>query len=218
MSEPVIPRVMIGLPMRDYPHAFHAMSLAYMTALSKISISLCRCKSSVIPMSRNMMVHIAKTRGHEFLLMIDDDLSFPSCVVDRMVGIADDKGIDVLGCNYVCREPPHNCTFRPLNGMDQELRGLDQVDIVPGGMMLIRMSALSRMEEPYFLNPTYRAEQGFLTAGTEDTYFCDHAREAGLKIWMDTELSLSLVHWDGSTGVQWTIEPPGYKYVREPPT
>lgn len=164
-------------------------------------------------MNRNYLVNMAKKTETEFLFFIDNDLSFPSHSLDRMIAIAEDNKLDILGCNYLFKTLPHQSMAMPKNqGSRQDLCGLDEVDRLPTGFMLIRMSAFDHIESPYF-NYVPQGDN----VGTEDYPFCDRMREAGIAIWMDLELSLDLIHWGSPMGVKWILEPPGYQYLTDPP-
>ena len=73
--------------------------------------------------------------------------------------------------------------------------------------MLTRMSVFDRLAKPWFQMPVFGEE-----VGGEDYFFCDAARAAGYKIWMDTDLSLMLAHW-GEVGYRWADTDSGYVTV-----
>lgn len=209
------PKVTIGIPSTDYVHLYFALSLSRVTKATKAPLSLATGKGSNICKNRNLLVHMAHEAQAEFLLFIDNDLSFPPHTIDHMVEIADERKLDILGCNYLLKQPPHKSLYTlKKDCRNQEFTGIDEVARLPTGMMLIRMKVFERLKPPYFIyEPLY--EDGIETVGTEDYPFCDRARNAGIAIWMDFLLSFELVHWTGQMGVQWIPEPPWYKYVTE---
>ena len=62
---------------------------------------------------------------------------------------------------------------------------------VPTGCLLIHMSVFDKLPKPYFrfgINP----ENGDIIG--EDFHFCDDARNAGVRIWCDAQLTQEMVH------------------------
>jgi hypothetical protein len=208
-------KVFIGVASQNSVHVQFAFAFARMVKETQHTIAWTCARGSNICMNRNVLVRAAKDAKAEFLLFIDNDLSFPPFSLNRMVEIAEKQNLDILGCNYLFHTPPHISMAIPKGCKEQSVTDLDEVDRLPTGMMLIRMSVLDKIEEPYFIYPSIVDDKGLITVSTEDYYFCDKARDAGVPIWMDSALSFGLVHWDGSIGVQWTPQPPGYRYVTE---
>lgn len=221
MSMPI--RVLVALPSQEYCHIYFAMSLRMMTAPPDILVQVTTGRGSNVAQNRNGLVHLARKQGFDYILMIDNDMSFPANIVERLVRPAEERGLDIIGCNYLFRTPPHQVMVRTRDGAMQTLEGIDEVDCLPAGMLLIRTSALDKLKQPYFLYravPSRDAISGeeFVTAGTEDYYFCEEARAAGLKVWMESNLSLHVIHWMGSIGVVWRPHSdPAYEYVMSPP-
>ena len=207
--------VTIGIPTQDSVHAYFALSLACMVKETSLNLAISMWKGSNICQNRNTIVAAARQAGSKYLLFIDNDMSFPPRGVDRLVSLAEARGLDIIGCNYLFKSVPHHSMVVPKNQQDQRLCGLDEVDLLPTGYLLIRMTVFDRLEQPYFIyKPTTKG--GVVSVGTEDYQFCDRARAAGIRIWMDTDLSYGLVHWGSPTGVRWIPEPPGYAYMNEP--
>lgn len=208
-------KVMVAIPTTDYVHINFAVSLASLALSSKTPLSIHVARGSSICQNRNSLVHVAKKEEVEFILFIDNDMSFPGFVVDRLIHVAEEKGLDILGCNYLFKAPPHKWMVVPKNESEY-LQAVDEVERLPNGMMLVRMSVFDRLEPPYFNYFGYTTEEGMETVSSEDYYFCDRAREKGFKIWIDTDLSFGIVHWGSPIGVRWTPEDPGYQYLQEP--
>jgi hypothetical protein len=210
-------KVLIGIPTTDFgAHIHWSISLAALTRATPFPLGMATGRGSNIPQNRNHIVEVAKQNKVEFLLFIDNDLSFPQDAAIRLVAQAENNDLDILGCNYLVKTPPHR-SMMALKSTDEGLTGLDEVLALPTGMMLVRMSVFEKLRAPYFLYAPMQDPRGFESVGTEDAYFCAIAREAGIKIWMDGNLSLALVHWGTPFGVQWSLEPPGYRYHTSPP-
>ena len=207
-------RVMVAIPTTDYVHINFALALASLVQSTSTPLAIQVARGSSICQNRNTLVQAAKRQEVEFILFIDNDISFPGFVVDRMIHIIEEKSIDILGCNYLFKSPPHQWMVKPKEGRET-LQALDEVDRLPCGMLMIRMSVFDKLEQPYFNYDAFLSPEGG-SVGSEDYYFCDRAREKGIKIWMDADLSFGLVHWGSPIGVRWIPEDPGYQYLQEP--
>jgi hypothetical protein len=208
-------KVMVAIPTTDYVHINFALSLAGLVLNSKTSLSVQIARGASICQNRNTLVHEARKIDADFIMFIDNDMSFPPFVVDRLIYWAEQEGLDILGCNYLFKTPPHKWMCIPKKGTER-LQSLQEVERMPTGMMLIRMSVFDNLEKPYFNYTGYTDDNGLATVGSEDFYFCDRAREKGIAVWMDTDLSFGIVHWGSPVGVRWIAEDPGYQYLEEP--
>lgn len=208
-------KIALAVPTLDYVHVNFMLAMVDLVMKTKSRFSLIDARGSNICQNRNALVENARERGCEWLLFMDNDLSFPPIAADRLCNIATKENLDIIGCNYLMRLPPHRSMVVPKANKDQDVRGVVEVDALPTGMMMIRMSVFDKLKQPYFGYETATIE-GAVTVGSEDYRFCDMARAAGLSIWMDTDLSLALVHWSGSIGVRWTTTEPGHEYLSAP--
>lgn len=206
----------IGCPTTDYVHKNFAASLSAMARRCPHPIAFAMSSGSSICQNRITCVNIARKNNAEFLLFIDNDMSFPHYTLERMIHVAEEKSLDILGCNYLFKVPPHHSMAVPLSDGPEDLTGIDEVRRLPTGLMLIRMSLFDKLEEPWFV---YKPSiyKGLPTIQTEDYVFSDNARAAGFKVHMDSILSLEVVHWGSPLGVQWSPEPPGYRYLTDLP-
>ena len=208
-------KVMVGIPTTDYVHINFAGALASMVMSTKTPFSVQIARGSSICQNRNSLVHVARKEGVEFIMFIDNDMSFPPFIIDRLVHIAEEKKLDIIGCNYLFKSPPHKWMVIPKK--DREFfQAVDDVERMPTGMLLIRMSVFDRLEPPYFTYQSYVEDSGADNVSSEDYYFCDRARAKGIEIWLDTDMSFGVVHWGSPVGVRWIPEDPGYQYVQEP--
>ena len=209
-------KVMVAIPTTDFVHINFAVALASMVISTKAALSVHIARGSSICQNRNTLVQVAKNEGAEFIMFIDNDMSFPPFTVDRMIHVIEEKRLDVLGCNYLFKAPPHQWMAIPKEGQET-LEAIDEVHRLPTGMMMIRMSVFDKLDTPYFNYDAYTDDKtGACTVASEDYYFCDRARDKGIKIFMDTDLSFGIVHWGSPLGVRWIPEDPGYQYLQEP--
>lgn len=151
--------------------------------------------------ARNQMVEQARLANADYLLMLDDDMiinhgSDPGFIgtgtvdaygfLDRLLKA--DK--DIVGGLYFQRtgdcaavammRVPESKGYRFMR--DDELTGgLQKVDVVGGGCMLIKMSVFDRLPHPFFA-PEF-------DLGT-DVQLCKAAAEKGFGVWLDSGTEL----------------------------
>lgn len=183
------------MPSLAMVHANFAMSLASMTcATSNVPMILANPKGAYIHLSREYGVRQALKFDASHVMFIDTDISFPPNTLHRLLEA--DK--DIVGCNYVRRTPP----FEPLAAAKDRLvtmaSGLFEVSRLPAGLILIKSKVFKKIPEPWFCTNWIGSE-----VMGEDYFFCDLARENGFELWMDTNLSLEIVHWS-ELGLRWS--------------
>lgn len=198
-------RIALVIPSMSLVHAHFAVSLAAMMVASKgVEFLLVNAKGSIAASARNRGVAKALENPNiDSIMFLDSDMSFPPITLLRLIEA--DKPI--VGCNYVMRGAPHHSCVRPKDNQSAVVSGITEVDRLPTGIMLIQRDVFAKLKRPWFQYPVTPDGEDI---GTEDYYFCDRAREAGLSIWMDTDLSLEIVHW-GDIGFKWIGD--GYSTV-----
>jgi len=124
--------------------------LSAYSALQGIQIGIINLEGSMITKQRNDLVEHAKKIESDFIFMIDTDMVIPPDSLCRLLA----HGKDVVGATYNKRVPPYE-TLGKLKGpqpTDDELRagGLREAELLPGGVLLIRMSVFDKIQWPYF--------------------------------------------------------------------
>ena len=188
-------RVCIVLPSGVMVHANFAIALASMCGtMFDVSIVIANPKGAYVHLNREHGVRLGLKYNASHILFIDTDMSFPPDTMRRLLK----ANKDIIGANYIRRTPP----FEPLAATKDHLvtraTGLFEVRRMPTGLLLIKAEVFRRIPEPWFcVNWIGSDIMG------EDYLFCDMAREHGFEIWMDTNLSLEVVHW-GEIGFRWS--------------
>lgn len=165
--------------------------------------------SSLLPESRNRLVAEALNWEADYMLWMDADHVFPCNALLRLLG----RSKLVVGCNYARRHTPTAPTASKY-GTDDEIELLwttqekaeaDEVEEVAHlglGLCLIDMRTFAILDKvaeengeksffPLFrLDPT---EDGIRFTG-EDVWFFKKLRDAGIKIFLDHELSWQVGH------------------------
>lgn len=107
--------------------------------------------------NRNDLVEGARACGADYLMFLDNDMLIPGDVVRRLLA----RGKDVVGGNYVTKTIP----ARYMASRDGEYvrtvggsGGLEVVDRLPTGCMLVKMDVFDRVKKPYFFVPPRRGD------------------------------------------------------------
>lgn len=136
---------------------------------------------------RQYSASLAQQVGASHILFIDSDMRFPKDSLDRLRA----WDVDVVGANSKQRTKPHWWNARvngvPLSSVGRT--GLQVVESVGFGLMLIRLSVLDRLPRPWFDTP-YDGENHI----GEDKFFCQQATKAGIKVFVDHDLSQEVEH------------------------
>lgn len=181
--------VTIAIPSRDFIHTNFALSLISMALYSRVPIYISNIRSSILPVSRSMLVERAQENKSEYILFLDSDMVFPPDTLKRL--LAHDK--DIVCATYCRREgttEPMGCTAE-WESITADAIGVGEAGRVPMGVMLIRMSVFEKMDKPYF---RWAINQGRSEIVGEDAEFCDRARALGFKVYVDMELSRQVGH------------------------
>lgn len=146
--------------------------------------------------NRNYCVIQAQRNKSDYLLFIDDDMTFPADTLDRL--LAHKK--EVVGVNSYSRCLPLSSTvglmdkngeyMHPERHFEWETKiptELFRCYFVGAGILLIDMSVFEKIKSPYFKFTTDK--KGQVVHG-EDGYFCKQVKEAGIDIWCDPTLPI----------------------------
>lgn len=156
--------------------------------------------ASVLPRARQAAIDWAKQGNATHLLCIDDDMQFPSDILDDMFR----HDVDILALNYTRKNPvsPTPLTHGLDGAMVSSLgfTGLEEVAWVGFGIILIKLDAIKDIPAPLFETRWMEERQDFVG---EDFYFCGKVRQHGVKIYIDHDASNKIRHigdipyWEG---------------------
>lgn len=193
-----MPRVLIAIPTFEniYPDTFKAL---WDMDKGGHDVGFEFVRGYDCATARNNIVKRALDAGADYLMMVDNDVTVPR---DALVNLME-HDVDVVMGYYahrngandattrtnVCKRGELNYTMQFTGGELAAYRnnGENLVRVHGGGMgcILIRCSALARMQYPYYKWVDY-GNGGMLS---EDLYFCEQCRMAGIKIYADTRVS-----------------------------
>lgn len=162
---------------------------------SSHELQVANIKGSILPRARLRGIKSAKSCGATHLLFLDSDHTFSPDLLHRL--LAWDK--PVVAANCVTKSIPAAPTAR-MKGLtgpgelvysDPDSKGLQQVWRVGTGIMLLRKDAFTQIPHDAFAMP-YKEDiddyQG------EDWTMCEALERAGVPIFVDHEVSLSVGH------------------------
>ncbi len=165
---------------------------------------------SILPDQRQRLVAEAWGRDCTHILWLDSDMSFPADTIAHLLSKIDDdhlvvganyarKGFDGLTTSYVESEDYIGQLFTKDGDKD-----LVQVKHLGFGCVMMHIGVLDAIELPFFKFETLgdvnvrlgkqATTKDYLKAQGEDVYFCAKLREAGIKLWVDQELSQMVYH------------------------
>jgi len=194
--------VLICVPAHDRVNPGFAWSLARaMTFFATMpydgnkKVDVTVVKSSNLAESRTILVSRAFTLGATHILWADTDMKFPEDAIPALLN----RSVPVVGVNY----PTKDLVPRPTAYADNDdyigpiwtgdnSEGLVEASHCGMGLLLTDTRVFENMELPYF----HFEPQGpdFIHTATEDVYFCRKARELGVKIYIDHDLSKRCAH------------------------
>lgn len=192
-------RVAVGVPSLDVWNAEFGIAfgrlLIYASRMPfagrQVDAGLLYARGSILPSNRNKIVRNAIERQFEYLLFLDCDMDFPPDTLHRLLA----HGKDVVAANYVKRQLPTKPVSvrggRPvLSSPDR--RGLEEVDGVGTGLLLLRTSVFGRIPPPAFAFQAVPDRPGEFLG--EDYYFCAKLKAAGIPLYIDHDLSRDVSH------------------------
>jgi len=141
--------------------------------------------------ARNSLVEQARELGCTHLLMCDTDQKYPADTLTRLM----EHEVDVCGVRVHRRWPPFDVIlYKGQMGSYKHIRDevcfcgdLVEVDATGAGCLLFDMAVFDRLPAPWF-------KLGVHTDGKpygEDIYFCNEARKAGVRIFVDTSVEVA---------------------------
>lgn len=145
---------------------------------------------SCLSQGRQDGIEFARSKGSTHLLMIDDDMFFPSDAVQRLSA----RNVAVVGVNYVARLEKLQYTATDLSGnrlSSKNRQGIEKVSTIGMGLVLLKMGALDYIPPPYFEVIWDAMQQKYMP---EDIYFCKKLREHNVDIYLDHDLSQKIGH------------------------
>ena len=145
--------------------------------------------------ARNSVVRRMMKSHFEWLLFLDDDVIPPSDVFRRL---SSHRREIVSGLYFTRMGKIQPTVFREAQPLPYAVDPcppdkLLEVDLVPGGCLLIHRRVLEKMAPPWFEWLIHREDLPSGERVGEDCFFCRKAREAGFGIYADTSVACAHV-------------------------
>jgi len=187
--------IAVCTPARDMVHSNYTFCLvnmvAYHTLNTPDAIALKINQGTLIQNQRADLCLEAMREDCTHVLFIDSDMTFPQDMVSRLLA----HNEDIVATNCARRRMPTGPTARSLDGeliySMPESTGLEEVESIGMGVMLISRKVFEKLSEPWFETPWRTDKRGYIG---EDVFFCRKARAAGFKIYIDHDVSKEIGH------------------------
>lgn len=199
MSAQRPPAIVIGVPSPGSwraTMAVDAISSAVWASIHGIYIETRGAEGAYTESNRNNIVRAVLNYEHpiDAIMWFDADMRFPADTISRLWA----HGKAVVGATYRERQEPYRYLGKfSKKANEAATEGLCEMDLMPGGMILVRTDVYRRIDPPW-----YRLDADGLR---DDYYFSTKAREAGYEVWCDMDLTLKVRH-RGEQEVGWFEE------------
>lgn len=191
-------RIAIAMPVQDAVCPATAFDLAncvaeHIVRTDDTIISLF-AEGTLLASQRHNLVLAARRENASHILFVDADMRFPSDAILRLL----EAEVRVVGANCAKRRMPTGPTAAnyvkgkrvPVYTTD-DTHGLERVDRVGTGFLLIEMSVFSQIPAPWFETPWVEAAEAFMG---EDVAFCCKLQQAKIPIFIDHDVSREIGH------------------------
>ncbi len=154
----------------------------------RVYTNVLMASGSSIAELRNLLVDRALKQRCTHILFIDDDQMFPEDAIHQLAK----HDLPIVAANIVRKESNPRTNSRRIGEnlpcwTLPDSTGVEEVEFVGTGMMLIKREVFEAMKEPFFF---YDIENNV----GEDVGFCRKARELGFTIHVDHDLSKQVKH------------------------
>jgi hypothetical protein len=192
-------KVAICIPARETVCSGFAKDLAMLTANIYAGLpqggtfNINILSGTLIADQRQNLVRKAFSDDFDYVLFLDADMRFPADTFWKLQR----HGKDIVAANYATRRIPvktvafSDVASRECVYTDKDSQGLQEVEAVGMGCMLIKMDVFRKCPLPWF-------NLAWLPSGNvwvgEDVYFCKLAQAHGFKVYIDHDLSKQVRH------------------------
>jgi hypothetical protein len=159
-----------------------------------LTIKITNKRGSLLVDSREQLVEGALRQGATHILFLDSDMKFPEDALHRLFS----RNEPIVAANYVQRCLPTRPVAVSVLDMpkytDDDSTGIEEVNSVGFGLILIRAEVFDAMPRPWFDTYWYTNDKGKRLIIGEDVYFGHKAKHAGYKTYVDHDLSKETSH------------------------
>jgi hypothetical protein len=192
--------ISVCVPARDEVHTMFTFDLvnaiSHHIGTTGEIVNLLMSQGTLLCSQRTELVMNAIHANADYLLFLDSDMRFPADTIARLLA----HGECVVAANCARRRMPTGPTAgnydkatgrKVLRYSMPEDTGLEQVDMVGTGVMLVDINVFKVIDMPWFATPWDTAAKGYMG---EDVYFCKLLRDNGIPLYIDHDLSKQIGH------------------------
>jgi len=180
------PKILLATITSDLPRYYE-----YYDSLDRLILppgtDKCQIHSSSPAKNRNVVIKKALERDYTHIFFTDDDNVFLPDTLMKLLK----RNVDIVSGIYTIKYPPFSIIALNdtefINMNQYEPGELVEVPRAPAGCLLVRISALIKMQA-YIDEKWFTIGQIHSDLWGDDLWFCDYARKAGLRIYLDTDV------------------------------
>lgn len=198
-------KICLAIPSHDTVPFLFAYDLAGLCAFTAaimpddMDFGIHGISGTYVHQARHDLMGAAYAKEADYVLWIDSDMRFPRDALVRLLK----HNLPVVGINYATRGVPSGFVAIKSVGIGdagvrcetrEDSTGLEEVEGIGFGLVLVKMSALANMPNPKDVPWFQNKYMGGGHWMGEDIHFCQLLRESGERIFVDHDLSKSCAH------------------------
>lgn len=188
-------KVFIAVPCMDQLPARFAQSLSMLKRAGDTQVGF--EIGSLVYFSRNNLAKAAIKAEADWVLWLDSDMTFPPDLLQRMLKICEDNGLDFLSGLYFRRNPPYSTVLYDRLEATEKGASFTTFESVPDGLFEIGGCGFGGvlMKADVLMDVMGKFKRMFdpLDGMGEDLSFCWRARQCGYKLYCDSSLEMGHV-------------------------
>lgn len=147
-------------------------------------------QASSLPKTRQAFVDEIKKDGYTHWLSLDDDMTFPADIVDRL--ISHDKEVVAVNARRKSEDVSGSLTGLDGNGLISTGKtGLEEIKLMGGAIFLAATQTFHNIPKPHFQMVWSPAHDDYVS---EDIYFAALLRTNDVKLYCDHDTSQMVGH------------------------
>lgn len=188
-------KVFIAVPCMDQLPARFCQSLAMLKGAGDTQVGF--EIGSLVYFSRNNLAKAAIKAEADWVLWLDSDMTFPPDLLQRMLRICEENGLDFLSGLYFRRNPPYSTVLYDRLEATEKGASFTTFESVPDDLFEIGGCGFGGvlMKTDVLMDVMGKFKRMFdpLDGLGEDLSFCWRARQCGYKLYCDASLEMGHV-------------------------
>lgn len=188
-------KVFIAVPCMDQLPARFCQSLAMLQRAGDTQVGF--EIGSLVYFSRNNLAKAAIKAEADWVLWLDSDMTFPPDLLQRMLRICEENGLDFLSGLYFRRNPPYSTVLYDRLEATEKGASFTTFESVPDDLFEIGGCGFGGvlMKTDVLMDVMGKFKRMFdpLDGLGEDLSFCWRARQCGYKLYCDASLEMGHV-------------------------